>query len=204
MLNARAPPHPRRPRSQTGWRRSTGPPSAADLDGARLRADRPVARRARMCGAGRGLSVGRSVPQPGHHGAARLRPRRVQVLRLSAAGDDRGAAHGALSAARRDRQPLERGNGDRGALSARARGVSHALPQGRSRQADAAAPAIRPGRLQLPASGSLRRARLPAAGHGAAVASRARTSPAANSCSPSSGRACSRAPRWSRSAKARP
>ena len=49
-------------------------------------ADRPAARRARMRGAGRGLSVGRSVPQPGRHGAAWLRPRRVQVFRLSAAG----------------------------------------------------------------------------------------------------------------------
>ena len=42
--------------------------------------------------------------------------------------------------------------------------LSRALPRGRSDQADAAAPAIRPGRLQLPASGPLWRARLPAAG----------------------------------------
>ena len=49
-------------------------------------------------------------------------------------------------------------------------------------QADAAAAAIRSRRLQLPASGPLRRACLPAAGHGAAVASRAPIFPAASSC----------------------
>ena len=49
-------------------------------------------------------------------------------------------------------------------------------------QADAAAAAIRRGRLQLPASGPLRRARVPAAGRVPAVATRARTSPAASSC----------------------
>ena len=43
------------------------------------------------------------------------------------------------------------------------------LPQGRPRQAHAAAPAIWSGRLQLPAPGPLRRARLPAAGDRPAV-----------------------------------
>ena len=54
-----------------------------------------------------------TVPQPGRDGAPRLRPRRVQVLRLSAADARRGTAHGALPAAGADRQSLERGDGDR-------------------------------------------------------------------------------------------
>ena len=48
-------------------------------------------------------------------------------------------------------------------------GVHRALPCRRPGPADAAAAEVRGGRLQLPASGRLRRARLPAAGHGAAV-----------------------------------
>ena len=66
------------------------------------------------------LRDGCAVPQPRRDGAPRLRPRRVQVLRLSAAGADRGAARGALSAAAPHRQPLERGDGHRRALSGRA------------------------------------------------------------------------------------
>ena len=48
--------------------------------------------------------------------------------------------------------------------------------------ADAAAAAVRRRRLQLPAPGPLRRARVPAAGGDPAVASRDATSPAASSC----------------------
>ena len=59
----------------------------------------------------RALCARTALPQPRRHGAPRLRPRRVQVLRLSAAGAGRGAAHGALSAPRADRQSLERGDG---------------------------------------------------------------------------------------------
>ena len=40
----------------------------------------------------------------------------------------RGASRGALSAARRDREPLERRHGDRRAVSRRSRGVSRTLP----------------------------------------------------------------------------
>jgi hypothetical protein len=69
-----------------------------------------------MRGARRRLSGGPPVSQPGDHGAARLRARRIQVLRLSAAADDRGAARRALPAARGNRQPLERGDGRRRAL----------------------------------------------------------------------------------------
>ena len=71
-------------------------------------------------------------------------------------------------------------------------------------QADAAAAAVRRGRLQLPAPGRLRRARLPAAGRLPAVAARRAISPAASSSSPSSARACSRAPRSCRCGRARP
>ena len=82
--------------------------------------------------------------------------------------------------------------------------VSRALPRGRPDAADAAAPAIWRGRLQLPAPGPLRRARLSAAGDRPAVAAGRAISPAASSCSPSSARACSRAPRSCRSSRARP
>ncbi len=53
----------------------------------------------------------------------------------------RGVAAGALCAAGADRQSLERGDGDRGALSGGARRIHHALPRGRPDAADAAAPA---------------------------------------------------------------
>ncbi len=121
-----------------------------------------------------------------------------------AAWDRRGAADGPLLPAGGGRQPLERGNGHRGALPRRSRRLSGALPRGRPDTADAAAAAVRSGRLQLPASGRLRRARLPAAGGLPALAAGARISPAASSCSPSSARACSRAPRWCRSRRERP
>ena len=54
------------------------------------------------------------------------------------------------------------------------RRLPRALPCGRAAPADAAAAAVRPRRLQLPAPGSLRRARLPAAGGDPAVRARAR------------------------------
>ena len=65
-----------------------------------------------------------AVPQPGRDGAPRLRPRRIPIFRLSAARPRRGAARGALSAARRDRQSLERDDGNRRPLSGRARRFS--------------------------------------------------------------------------------
>ena len=91
-------------------------------------------------------------------------------------------AHRALSAARRNRQPLERGDGHRGALSGGPPRLSRPLPQGRPAEAHAAAAAIRPRRLQLPAPGPLRRARVSVAGNGAAVAAGRTTFTAANSC----------------------
>ena len=99
-----------------------------------------------------------------------LRTWRVQVLRLSAAGADRWTAHRALSSPGADRQSLERGDEDRRALSRRACRFSRALPSRRTDASDAAAAAIRCRRLQLPASGPLRRARVSAAGGDPAVA----------------------------------
>src|SRR5512132_1583893 len=120
--------------------------------------------------AGAELRIRCAVSQSRGDGAAWFRPRRVQVLRLSVAAAGGGAAGGALSAARGARQPLERSNGDRSALSAGARELPRALPEGGADQANAAAAAVRRRRLQLPAPGSLRRARVSPAGHAAVVA----------------------------------
>ena len=62
------------------------------------------------------------------------------------------------------RQPLERGAGHRAALSADPGGLAARVPCRRPEAADAAAAALRAGRLQLPAPRPLRRAGLPAAG----------------------------------------
>ncbi len=59
------------------------------------------------------------------------------------------------------------------ALSGRSRRISRAVPCGRADAADATAAAIRRRRLQLPAPGPVRRARIPVAGDRAAVAARA-------------------------------
>ena len=94
----------------------------------------------------------------------------------------RRPAHRALSAPGADRQRMERAHGHRPALSRRARGFPEALPRRRPDAADAAAAAICAGRLQLPAPGSLRRSRLPAAGGDPAVRAGHAISPAASSC----------------------
>ena len=77
------------------------------------RGDRAAAGAGRVRGAGGALPEDDRVSQPRRDGAPRLRPRRVQVLRLSAAAAGRGAARGALPAAGADRQPLARGDGHR-------------------------------------------------------------------------------------------
>ncbi len=73
-----------------------------------------------------------------------------------------------------DRQPLERAARPGQALPAHAGGLAAAVPPGRPEAADAAAAALRAGRLQLPAPRPLRRAGVPAAGDRAAERSRAR------------------------------
>ena len=167
----------------------------------RLRHDRSVADAGRMRRDFVALRRGRHLPLARDHGAARLRPRRVQVLRLSAARHDRGAARVALSAARRCRQPLERADGARAALSRRARRLSQALPRGRARRSrrrcccnTARATTIACIRTSMATSCFRCRSRSCCRG-------RARISPAASSCSPSSARACSRAPKSCRCAQ---
>ena len=64
------------------------------------------------------LPSGARLPQPYHHGSARLRSGRVQVFQLSAATPDPGAADGRLSPSRADRQSMARAHGQGGALSA--------------------------------------------------------------------------------------
>ena len=71
---------------------------------ARCLARRSAGRSAALYAARRALS------QPGRDGASRLRPRRVQVLQLSAAAAGSRAAHCALPAPCADRQSLERGD----------------------------------------------------------------------------------------------
>ena len=118
----------RRP-GQSRGRRSRGARGIDRLDARRRRpryqrlgaARRPADRR-RMRGPGGPLRRRARLPQHDRDGAARLRPRRIQILRLSAAGHRRRAAAGALCAAGADRQSLERGDGHRGALSGDARG----------------------------------------------------------------------------------
>ena len=98
-----------------------------------------AARRRGECGdARRALRrATQAVPQPRRHGAARLRPRRVPLLRLSAAAARRRACATALyPRARADRQPLERGDGHRRrAIPDTARRVPRALPRRRARRA---------------------------------------------------------------------
>ena len=79
---------------------SIGRASRADLDGHGWALRRRLLTRRASAGDCRPLRRRPLVPEPRRHGAARLRPRRVQVLQLSAAERRRRAAHGALSAPR--------------------------------------------------------------------------------------------------------
>ncbi len=90
---------PLRPRPETRNRRHRRPRRRARLGAHRrrprrawLRHHRRAADAGRMRGAVLALRRRRPLPQPRDHGAARLRPRRVQVFRLSAARHGRGAA----------------------------------------------------------------------------------------------------------------
>ena len=71
----------------------------------------------------------RRVSQHRCHGAARLRPRRVQVFCLSPAAAGCCAARSALCAAVSHRQPLERAARYPSAVSGEARGLPRALPR---------------------------------------------------------------------------
>ena len=100
---------------------------------------------------------------------ARLRPRRVQVFRLSVAGHRRGVAPALYARL----VPIANRWNEAMKIAVRypnsARRIHRALPRGRPDAADAAAPELWRRRLQLPAPGPLWRARLPAAGGDPAV-----------------------------------
>ena len=91
---------PARARARSAARDARGPHRRARLDEhgersrcARLRHDRAAAdARSSAPRSPQTLRRGRAVSQPRGHGAARLRPRRVQILRLSAAGAGRRLA----------------------------------------------------------------------------------------------------------------
>src|SRR5207302_8703191 len=82
---------------------------------------------------------------------------------LSAPRADRRAAGGALSPPCSDREPLVRAHGIESALPAGARGIPEEMSCGGTNAPDPLAAEIRRRRLQLPTSGSLRRARVSAA-----------------------------------------
>ena len=118
--------------------------------------------------------------KPGRNGAARLRPRRVQILRgplPSPVAALRAALYTGLA-------PIaNRWNEALGIACATRRASPSSSPAAipAASRADAAAAPIRSRRLQLPAPGSLRRARFSVAGGGPAVRSRGAISPAESS-----------------------
>ena len=117
-----------------------------------------------------------------------------------------GCATALYPRARADGESLERGDGDRRALSRRRTRISSRAASRRPDAADAAAAAVRRGRLQLPAPGPVRRACLSAAGGDSAVRARARfhrrriradRAAAAHAVARGGGAAARRATRWS-------
>ena len=145
-------------------------------------ARRRRARRHGRCGAGAAADAAgvprdrgplrrrQPLPQPHRHGAARFRAGRVQILRLSAAR--RWSRRCAPRSIRTSRRSPMRGTSawaSSRAIPRSTREFLDAVPRGRPDAPDAAAAAIRGGRLQLPAPGPLRRARLPAAGRDPAL-----------------------------------
>src|SRR5580658_8435553 len=110
------------------------------------------------------LGRGNTVSQAYHHAAARLRPRRIPLLFVPSTGSHQGAAGGVLSTAGRDRQCLAPDVGSARCVSTNIVEVSRPVPRGGSKAADAVDAALRAGRLQLPAPGSLRRVGVSVAG----------------------------------------
>src|SRR5690606_9788424 len=88
----------------------------------------------------------------------------VQVLRLSIAAADRPTASRAVSRPGPDRQSLESATRDRCAVSRRAGCLLAAVPRRWPNPADATDAALHRWRLQLPASGPVRRTCFSAAG----------------------------------------
>ena len=124
----------RRRRCDRCRRRHRWPAALGRTRRAGLRGHRAAARAGRLPQAGGALRPERKFPQPRRDGAARLRQRRIQILRLSAARADCDAARAPLRAPGADRQPLARGDGHRGALPGAPCRLHRPLPR---RRADA-------------------------------------------------------------------
>src|SRR5262245_45977379 len=105
-----------------------------------------------------------SVPQPVGYGAAQLRARRVSILRRATAAARRRITREFLSAAHPNRQSLDGADEPAGTVPTNASGVLVDLPSASANQTDTVIAALQRGRLQLPASGLVRRGRLSVAG----------------------------------------
>ena len=114
-------------------------------------------------------ALGAAIPQPHRDGAGTASAAASTSISPTRCRPDRGAAHRPLPAPRRHRQPLERADADRVRYPQQHAEFLERCHKAGQTQADAAAAAVRGRRLQLPAPGSLRRARLPAAGGHPAV-----------------------------------
>src|SRR6202000_18443 len=118
----------------------------------------------RMRGPRGSLCARDGFSQPRRDVAPRFRARRVPILLVSVAGDRAKFTLLAVSAAGRDRKPVERIDAARAAFSRRARRLSRALSRRGSTAAHTAVAALWARRLQLPAPGYLRRACFSVAG----------------------------------------
>ena len=116
-------------------------------------------------------SARRDVSLHRDHGAAWIRQRGVQIFCAALARPGDGAAAGILRTAGADRQCVERAPGTHRRLAGGSRFRSGAVRRCRSNAPHSAAPALRPGRLQLPASGSVWRNSFSPASHSLAGSS---------------------------------
>src|SRR5579875_761217 len=107
------------------------------------------------------VRAGRTLPLAHRDGTAQLRPRRIQVFRISAPAVHRTTPRSRLSASRGDREPLA-GRGRIGAARPRRPSAdARTLRRARATPPDRLVAEVRARRLQLPPSGYLRGDRLP-------------------------------------------
>ena len=152
----------------------------------------------------RDVSRRRALPQPHPHGAARLRTRRVQIFRLSAAR---------LMSRRCARRSIRRSPRSPTAGTTHS-GSTSAFPPTTQLFSTAATPPARRGRRRCCSSTGPATTTASTRISTASTSSRCRSRscsrnrgaifPAANSSSPSSARGCNRARRWCRCARATP